>query len=258
MFPATARRLALITTVLACASASGRPAAPAAAAEGGALDAQLVKTGLYLISGGGSNSVLRLSGDGLIVVDGKATGSYRALRKKIRRISDQPIRLLITTDVQSDRSGNDALFRADGTRVVASASTLHQSVAASETFMADGRSTRGDAVEQFGGVEVRILRIGAAHCATDTVVYFPNLKSVVIGDLYNDEGPVPASGGSLADWSRALDEILQLDFDVALPSHGPAITRAQLLEFAARIERLASAGRNEVRLISEGTLGEER
>ena len=238
MFSAMPRRLVLIAAALACASAP----AWTAEAQGGAFDAQLVKTGLYLISGGGSNTVLRLSGDGLIVVDAKAAGSYRALRKKIRRISDQPIRLLITTDDQSDRNGNDMQFRADGTRVVSTASVARNPAAASDTVVASGAPTGSEEIDQFGGIEVRILRTSAAHCGADTIVYFPDLKSVVVGDLYLDAAdPAPASGGSLASWSRALAEILRLDFDVVLPSHGPAIARAQLLAFKTRIDRLTTS-----------------
>jgi hypothetical protein len=43
------------------------------------LGAELVKTGLYLISGGGCNSLLRLSAAGTVLVDGKLPGTYRAL-----------------------------------------------------------------------------------------------------------------------------------------------------------------------------------
>ena len=40
------------------------------------LSSDLVKTGLYVLTGKGSNSVLRLSANGLILVDGKLPGSY--------------------------------------------------------------------------------------------------------------------------------------------------------------------------------------
>ena len=54
------------------------------------LTLQLVKTGLYLINGQGSNSLLRLSANGLILVDGKLPGNYDALRARAKKISDQP------------------------------------------------------------------------------------------------------------------------------------------------------------------------
>jgi hypothetical protein len=45
---------------------------------------EMVKTGLYVISGGGCNSVLRLSGNGLILVDGKLPGNYDDLLFHVR------------------------------------------------------------------------------------------------------------------------------------------------------------------------------
>src|ERR1039457_7111292 len=63
---------------------------PAKGAGDVTLDAQLVKTGLYLISGGGGNSLLRLSGNGLIIVDGKLPGNYDALLARGGKNSDQP------------------------------------------------------------------------------------------------------------------------------------------------------------------------
>src|SRR5215207_10060467 len=43
------------------------------------LETQLVKTGLYLIQGGGGNSLMRFSASGIILVDGKLRANYRPL-----------------------------------------------------------------------------------------------------------------------------------------------------------------------------------
>ncbi|MGD0777987.1 MAG: hypothetical protein ABSC05_34815, partial [Candidatus Solibacter sp.] len=86
-----------------------------------ALNAQLVKTGLYVISGAGCNSVLRLSTNGFILVDAGLPGNYDALMKKVAKItySDQPIRALILTDHGAHHAGNNAQFLEDGTRIIA-------------------------------------------------------------------------------------------------------------------------------------------
>src|SRR5262252_9591210 len=92
---------------------------PGKTAEDGALTTQLVKTGLYVISGGGCNSLLRLSGNGLILVDGKLPGNYAGLLKQVRRISDQPVRALIVTDYHQAHTGNNAKFIEAGTGIIA-------------------------------------------------------------------------------------------------------------------------------------------
>src|SRR5215471_20319548 len=85
--------LTVATHVVAQSAPEKEPQAKASSEV--ALNAQLVKTGLYLIEGGGANSLLRFSANGLILVDGKLPGNYRALMsqvRKISKISDLPVR----------------------------------------------------------------------------------------------------------------------------------------------------------------------
>ena len=89
------------------------------------ITAQLVRTGLYKITGGGSNSLLRLSANGLILVDGKLAGNYEALLKQVRKIVDQPVRALVLTSDSEDRTGNNAKFLAAGTQIIAQRNLMH-------------------------------------------------------------------------------------------------------------------------------------
>src|SRR5262245_39942320 len=94
--------VALAMAIAVSASAQGRPEkGPSVGPGGEVVDSQLVTTGLYLISGGGGNSLLRFSPGGLILVDGKLPGFHRPLMSQVRRISkisDLPVRILIITD----------------------------------------------------------------------------------------------------------------------------------------------------------------
>ena len=68
-----------------------------------------MKTGLYMITGGGGNSLLRLNALGSILVDAKLPESYRPLRSQIRRISkfsDLPVRVLILTSQRDTPRGS--------------------------------------------------------------------------------------------------------------------------------------------------------
>jgi glyoxylase-like metal-dependent hydrolase (beta-lactamase superfamily II) len=102
-----------------------------------------------------------------------------------------------------------------------------------------------------GGIEAQLLHFGNAHTAGDTIVYFPNLKTVALGGLFSTNAPDPdyAAGGSLVGWAHALDEILKLDFDVAVPGIGPAISKSDLLAFRTRVDTAVSRAR---RLVSSG------
>src|SRR6185437_1957263 len=80
-----------------------------------------VKPGLYIITGAGGNTTVRVTGEGLIVVDGKlpGEGNYDALMKLIKGVSDQPIKYLIVTHHHADHTGNNQRFLDAGVPVVA-------------------------------------------------------------------------------------------------------------------------------------------
>jgi cyclase len=210
------------------------------------MTAQYIKTGLYVISGRGSNSVVRLSANGLILVDGKLPGGYDALMAQVKRISKQPVRALILTDCADSHTGTNAKFveDGDGTRIVAQ-ENVKQNLAACNLagdVIAPATVTYGREYQiRLGGVEAQLVYFGNAHSSSDTVVYFPNLKAVAIGDLFAGT-PTPdfAAGGSLVGWGPALAQVLKLDFDVAIPSTGPTITRAELAAFKSKIDILVS------------------
>jgi glyoxylase-like metal-dependent hydrolase (beta-lactamase superfamily II) len=205
---------------------------------------EMVKTGLFLIAGGGCNTLLRLSANGLIVVDGKLPGSYDLLLRQVRQISDQPVRVLINTDYHQNHTGNNAEFLEDGTQILAQENVRpkltpdhpHGEKVTPPTRTYDQHLSVG-----LGGVEAQVLHFGNAHTDGDTVVYFPNLKVVAVGDLFAvTPDPDFLAGGSLVGWAPVLSEVLKLDFDVAVPGAGPIVTRAALEAFKARIETLAS------------------
>jgi len=210
--------------------------------------AQLVKTGLYLISGGGGNTLLRFSANGLILVDGKLPDNYRALMSQVRKISklsDLPVRVLIVTDHHEDHTGNNAKFLAAGVQVVAQENVKHNLASYNPSggkVAPPSHTYARDFKLRLGGVEAQLMHFGAAHTSGDTVVYFPNLKVVAVGDLFTPDTPDPdfSGGGSLVNWGPALDQVLKLDFDVVVPSAGPMVTRAELEAFKTKIDTLVS------------------
>src|SRR5271165_1259036 len=217
------------------------------------LDAQLVKTGLYLISGGGGNSLLRLSGNGLIIVDGKLPGNYHALSKRVEKISKQPVRVLVVTDHLESHNGNNAKFLEAGTQILAQ-ENVKKNLA---SYTPPGGKIAPPTITydhefrlRFGGVEAQLMHFGNAHTSGDTVVYFPNLKVVAVGDLFaSTPNPDFAAGGSLVGWSSVLAQILKLDFDTVIPGTGAPITRADLEAFKAKIDILLSRATG---LVSKG------
>jgi glyoxylase-like metal-dependent hydrolase (beta-lactamase superfamily II) len=240
---------------------------PSAPASEDSITADLLKTGLYLLRGGGCQSLLRLNAAGCVLVDGKRAGTYRPLMSLVRRInklSDLPLRGVIYTNHHDIHAGNHAQFLAGGASVLVQSNCLPRlpRVPSPDGEVASGpRSRRPLGVvgaftrdHQFtmGGVEIRLYHFGAAKTDNDAVVLFPDLRLIAAGELFSLGLPVPdyAAGGTLLGWRASLDRLLDLGFDTAVPSGDALGTIAQLRDFRYRmgvfVERAARLVKNNI------------
>jgi glyoxylase-like metal-dependent hydrolase (beta-lactamase superfamily II) len=166
--------------------------------------------------------------------------------RRINKIADLPVKFLIVTDHQASHAGNNAQFLAAGIQIIAQENAARRFSGASS----GGGTTTGTIVTydreynlREGGIEVQLRHFGRARTDGDTVVYFPHQKVVAVGDLFTRGMPEPdfAAGGSLTNWGQVLSRVLELDFDVVVPSTGPMVTRADLDAFKKRIDALSSS-----------------
>jgi len=244
------RRFFLVTLVLLASvvttTTAQQPAAPGRGRGGGqpVQAIQMVKPGLYVVPGGGANSIVRVTNEGVILVDTKLPGeaNYNALMEQIRSVTMQPVKVVIVTHHHADHTGNNDRFVAAGVQVIG-----HEQLAKNlDTYQFDPRpakpSTTYNTTEhtvRLGGVEVRVLHFGRAHTGGDSVVYFPDVKVVATSDAVTTgtQGPLAdyAGGGSFGEWTRVLDAMLKLDFDTAIPGAGPVLTRADVQDFRTKI-----------------------
>ena len=90
---------------------------------------------------------------------------------------------------------------------------------------------------KFGGAEVQAHSYGRGHTGDDTMVYFPDLKVVMVSDQITDDTPIVdfANGGSAVEWTQILDGVLKLDFDMAIPGRGEPKTRADVAGLSDQI-----------------------
>jgi cyclase len=208
------------------------------------LATQQVKPGLFMITGAGANTEVRITNEGLIVVDGKLPGdeNYNALMDQIKMISSQPIKYLIVTHHHADHTGNNNKFLAAGVQVVAQ-ENLNKNLASYQQTPKPaeaGITYDKEHTLRLGGLEVKLYHFGRAHTSGDTVVYFPDLKVVAVSDVVTTgmTGPLAdyAGGGSFAEWPRVLDGILKLDFDTAIAGNGNPLTKADVQEYKRKID----------------------
>jgi len=228
---------AVLTLLGAWAAYTQAPVAPRPATS------QKVKENLYMISGEGGNVAALITDEGILLVDDMYDRNYAAVMGQVKALSDKPIRYVLNTHQHDDHSGSNAQMLAASVEVIAHKNarinmiTLKQSGAPRLTFTDEMQV-------HLGGKEIRTRHYGRGHTGGDAVIYFPDLKVIHTGDLFLTRPTQPyidyANGGSALEWTKALDEVLKLDFDTIIPGHGPLSDRAGLLKWQADFAAMRS------------------
>jgi len=100
-----------------------------------------------------------------------------------------------------------------------------------------------------GRREIRLEFFGRGHTGGDIVVYLPQERVLITGDLL--PAALPYMGdGYVPDWIETLAKLKELEFDVVLPGHGTPFRekeridnlQAYLADFWAQVVRLRTAG----------------
>jgi glyoxylase-like metal-dependent hydrolase (beta-lactamase superfamily II) len=240
----------LLTTAFALPQApQARGGAPSAAQA-----TEQIKPGLFVITGAGGNTTVRVTPEGLIVVDTKNLGDqfYNALAEQIKAISPLPVKFVVVTHHRQDHSGNIQKFLDAGATVIA-----HENLKTNLVTYAPQQGKPGppsvtytkDYAIKLGGAEADVYYYGRAHTSGDSFVYFPDLKVVsggdsIVGVAPNVDFPF---GGSAVEWVKVLDAVSKLDFDTVVPGHSAPgqtlLTRADFEAFKSKLEKVVSRAR---------------
>ncbi|MEC8951476.1 MAG: MBL fold metallo-hydrolase [Pseudomonadota bacterium] len=195
-----------------------------------------VKDGLHIITGPGGNIGVRVTVEGVILIDDKYPQDFDEIQSLVATVSDLPVKYVINTHHHGDHSGSNASFLqvAD---VIAHKNARDNMLRGDQ----DGppRLIYTDQTSVFlGEAEVRAYYMGRGHTNGDSVVYFPDLKTVHGGDLLHGTAPFIdyANGGSSRGWVGTMNNILSLDWNTAIPGHGEVMDRRDVLNFRNQME----------------------
>jgi glyoxylase-like metal-dependent hydrolase (beta-lactamase superfamily II) len=243
----------LVGTTFAQAPQGGAPGGRGGAAAGQTVEKiRELKPNLYLITGAGANTLVRVTPEGLIVVDTKLASdeNYRRLMEEISSVSKLPVKYVLNTHHHPDHVGNNQKFIDAGAKVIGLDALKRYMTSDPRTKDIPGPPTETfakDYVLRFGGAVVEAHAYGRGHTGDDTMVYFPDAKVVMVSDQITNATPIVdfANGGSAVEWTQILDGVLKLDFESAIPGRGEPKTRAEVeayrKNFAALISRATEA-----------------
>ena len=87
-------------------------------------------------------------------------------------------------------------------------------------FVAPGETFEKELTVYLGKREVRIFHPGRANTAGDAMVYVPDAKVLITGDVVVTPTPY-ATGSYITEWISVLDNIAAMDLAAIVPGHGP-------------------------------------
>jgi cyclase len=191
---------------------------------------------------------VRVTPEGVILIDDKYPENLNDVLTTLRSVTTQPVRYLLNTHHHGDHVSGNANLAAAGVDIIGHRNIrenflrIRQPGPPNITFEDKG-------AVYLGGVEVQMLHLGRGHTNGDTVIHFPDLRAVHMGDLVIDGMPVIdyAGGGSAIEFVKTIDKLLALDFDIAIPGHGKLMTKPEVQAYRARFEEMNTRMRALVR-----------
>jgi glyoxylase-like metal-dependent hydrolase (beta-lactamase superfamily II) len=179
---------------------------------------------------------------------------------KVKSVSDQPVKYVLSTHHHSDHSGGNARFLPTAEVIStanARANIVEHKQPNAPPGLAPARVVFTEECSVFlGGKEARARYFGRGHTNGDAIIYFPALRTIHTGDLMAGSTPLIdyTGGGSIVEWTKTLDEALKLDFDTVIPGHGAVTTKDSLVAYRNNIEKLRNRAAG---LIHEGKSQDE-
>jgi cyclase len=172
------------------------------------------------------NSGIIVTSEGVVVVD--ALGSEeiaRRVREAIARVTDQPVRFLVSSTFHGRFTGGNAVYR-DAFNIGHERyredlmGLLGDMSPENRAARLPDQTYRERVTLHLGGKEIRILHLGRAHTRGDSIVFVPEDRIAYLSEVFNfDEFPYTRDSYP-GDWLRTLEAAAALEADVFVPGHG--------------------------------------
>lgn len=185
-----------------------------------------------------------ITADGVVLIDsGASWKAAQQIEQTIRRITEQPVKVVINSGGQDHRWLGNGYFKAKGARIVAAKAAIEdQRKRAPEQLNAlvalVGESGMANTQPRYaeegfdgtleltvGGTTLRLTHVGPAHTPGDTLVWLPDERVLFSGDVVYVErmlGVMPYSNSR--HWLKAFETITALAPQHLVPGHGHVTT----------------------------------
>jgi len=197
---------------------------------------------MTVVDGGGSNVLALATGDGAVLVDGGAPGSFDSVMASLG--ANARVHTLFNTHHHVDQTGNNERFPT-GTTILAHKRTLEW-MSADHWIQADERYEKARPkaarpTETFlttgslnaGGEQIDFGHLPLAHTNGDIYVHFRNANVLAVGDVASplrDPALDYVTGAWIGGRVDAMDVLLTLANEQTriVPAYGPVLSKAEL------------------------------
>ena len=220
-----------------------------------------VKDTLYVLRGGGGNSAVFITANGVTVVDTKNPGWGQPLLDKIKTLTDKPVTTIINTHTHGDHVSGNVEFPATVDIVTHEDTKANMEEMRAVTGLQSGPQTnifkendgKGMPKRTFtdkmtlgkGADQIDLYYFGRAHTGGDAFVVFPSLGIMHVGDTFPNKAlPImdKNNGGSGVDYAATLTKAAAVpNVETIINGHTPAnTTPADVTEYAAFVREFVT------------------
>lgn len=205
----------------------------------------------YENTGHNNNLSFIVTGDGVVVVNGGAAYILaKALHEEIKKITDQPVRLVINENGQGHAMLGNSYWADLGVKIIAQIEAAEEFAISGFSSLESARRRVKEKIEgtrvvgptetfedkyvvDFGDFPIEVLRLGPAHSPGDVTVWLPEQKLAISGDIAFHERLLPIFEDSdtakwLETWENAFEPLGAV---YVIPGHGHPTNMAQVRRY---------------------------
>jgi cyclase len=216
------------------------------------VEVEKLKDNLFMLKGGGGNTAVFVTANGVVVVDTKNPGWGQPILDRIKEITPKPVTTIINTHTHGDHVSGNVEFPATVDIVVQENTKANMekmvsppgmNPAGPNIFQANNgkgmpkRTFKDKMTLGKGGDRVDVYYFGRGHTNGDAWIVFPALRFAHAGDIFsgknlplldtNNGGTGVEIGATLAKAHAAIKNV-----DSVITGHSTVMTWADLQEYA--------------------------
>ena len=216
------------------------------------VEVEKLKDNLFVLKGGGGNTAVFVTANGVVVVDAKNPGWGQPILDQIKMLTNKPITTLINTHTHGDHVSGNVEFPAtvdivthENTKANMERMVAPTGFPPATTNIFTQNNGRGMPKRTFkdrmtignGNDRIELFYFGRAHTNGDAWIVFPTLRLMHAGDSFAGKN-VPlldanngGSGVAIPDTLQKVHDTIK-NVDTIITGHSTQMTWAELKEFA--------------------------